>query len=85
MKRQGAVKSAFKACQVATGAAYLWYKNKEEGRETETQINSREKFDQNGYLFLPNAIVDPLNLYCPPPVDTDGKRLVGQQIYIRHH
>ena len=49
------------------------------------EINSREKFDQNGYLFVPNAIVDPLNLYCPPPVDTDGKRLVGQQIYIRHN
>ena len=46
------------------------------------EINSREKFDQNGYLFVPNAIVDPLNLYCPPPVDTEGKRLVGQQNYI---
>ena len=49
------------------------------------EINSREKFDQNGYLFVPNAIVDPLNLYCPPPVDTEGKRLVGQQNYVRHN
>ena len=49
------------------------------------EINSREKFDKNGYLFVPNAIVDPLNLYCPPPVDTEGKRLVGQQNYVRHN
>ena len=55
------------------------------GCRSKMEINSREKFDQNGYLFVPNAIVDPLNLYCPPPVDTDGKRLVGQQIYIRHN
>ena len=48
------------------------------------EINSREKFDQDGYLFVPNAIVDPLNLYCPPPVDTKGERLIGRQNYIGH-
>tara|TARA_B100000900_G_C20595228_1_gene723134 strand:- start:102 stop:746 length:645 start_codon:yes stop_codon:yes gene_type:complete len=48
------------------------------------EINSREKFDQDGYLFVPNAIVDPLNLYCPPPVDTKGERLIGKQSYIGH-
>ena len=47
------------------------------------EISSRKKFDQNGYLFVPNAIVDPLNLYCPPPVDTEGERLVGIQKYVR--
>ena len=55
------------------------------GCRSEMEISSRQKFDQDGYLFVPNAVADPLNLYCPPPVDTDGKRLVGQQTYIRHN
>lgn len=55
------------------------------GCRSKMEISSRKKFDQNGYLFVPNAIVDPLNLYCPPPVDTEGKRLVGQQKYVRHN
>ena len=49
------------------------------------EISSREKFDKDGYIFVPNAIVDPINLYCPPPVDTQGERLVGKQNYIRHN
>ena len=55
------------------------------GCRSKMEISSRQKFDQDGYLFVPNAVADPLNLYCPPPVDTDGKRLVGQQTYIRHN
>ena len=46
------------------------------------EISSREKFDQDGYLFVPNAIIDPINLFCPPLTDKDGKRLVGTQNYI---
>ena len=53
------------------------------GCRSKMEISSREKFDQNGYLFVPNAIVDPINLYCPPPVDDKGKRIVGQQKYVR--
>ena len=48
-------------------------------------ISPRNKFDQDGYLFVPNAVTDPENLYCPPPVDNEGKRLVGQQKYIRRN
>ena len=47
------------------------------------EISSREKFDKDGYLFVPNAISDPINLYCPPLTDKDGKRLVGTQNYVR--
>ena len=47
------------------------------------EISSREKFDEDGYLFVPNAIIDPINLYCPPLTDKDGKRLVGTQNYVR--
>ena len=47
------------------------------------EISSREKFDKDGYLFVPNAISDPINLYCPPLTDKEGKRLVGTQNYIR--
>ena len=46
------------------------------------EISSREKFDQDGYLFVPNAISDPINLFCPTLTDKDGKRLVGTQNYI---
>ena len=53
------------------------------GCRSKMEISSREKFDKDGYLFIPNAIIDPLNLYCPPLTDTDGKRLVGTQNYIR--
>ena len=47
------------------------------------EISSREKFDRDGYLFVPNAISDPINLYCPPLTDKEGKRLVGTNNYIR--
>ena len=46
-------------------------------------ISAREKFDQDGYLFVSNAVSDPENLYCPPPVDNEGQRLIGIQKYIR--
>ena len=46
-------------------------------------ISPREKFDQDGYLFVPNAITDPENLYCPPPVGNDGQRLTGIEKYFK--
>ena len=55
------------------------------GCRSKMEMSSREKFDKDGYLFIPNAIIDPINLYCPPLTDTDGKRLVGQQKYIRYN
>ena len=48
-------------------------------------ISAREKFDQDGYLFVSNAVSDPENLYCPPPVDNEGQRLIGIQKYIRNN
>ena len=36
----------------------------------------REVFDQNGYLYVPNA-VDFKSLYCSPPVDKEGQRITG--------
>ena len=53
------------------------------GCRSKMEISSREKFDKDGYLFVPNAISDPINLYCPPLTDKDGKRLVGTQNYVR--
>ena len=49
------------------------------------EISSREKFDRDGYLFVSNAVVDPINLYCPPPVDNEGQRLTGIQKYLKHN
>ena len=53
------------------------------GCRSKMEISSREKFDRDGYLFVPNAISDPINLYCPPLTDKEGKRLVGTNNYIR--
>ena len=53
------------------------------GCRSKMEISSRKKFDKDGYLFVPNAISDPINLYCPPLTDKEGKRLVGTQNYIR--
>ena len=53
------------------------------GCRSKMEISSREKFDKDGYLFVPNAIFDPINLYYPPLTDKEGKRLVGTQNYIR--
>ena len=36
----------------------------------------REVFDQNGYLYVPNA-VDFKSLYCSPPVNKEGQRITG--------
>ena len=55
------------------------------GGRTKMEISSREKFDRDGYLFVSNAVVDPINLYCPPPVDNDGQRLTGIQKYLKHN
>ena len=37
-----------------------------------------KSFEKNGYLYLPKLIGDCENIRCPPPVDSQGKRLVGQ-------
>ena len=42
----------------------------------------REVFDQNGYLYVPNA-VDFKSLYCSPPVDKEGQRITGMERHFR--
>ena len=31
------------------------------GCRSKMEISSRQKFDQDGYLFVPNAVADPIN------------------------
>ena len=46
---------------------------------TTTTMSKNEVFERNGYLFLPQLITDPQNLYCEPPLNAEtGKRLTGQ-------
>ena len=47
------------------------------------KMSSNEFFEKNGYLFVPGLIGDPENLFDPPPVDENGKRITGQMNYIR--
>jgi hypothetical protein len=42
-----------------------------------------KELEKNGYIFLPKLIEDPENLFCPPPVDQDGKRITGQLTFLR--
>lgn len=67
---------------VSTGGVY------EEGYQscatpTTTNMSKNESFEKNGYLFLPQLISDPENLYCPCPLNEMGERLTGQLNYHR--
>lgn len=67
---------------VSTGGVY------EEGYQscatpTTTNMSKNESFEKNGYLFLPQLISDPENLYCPCPLNEHGERLTGQLNYQR--
>ena len=67
---------------VSTGGVY------EEGYQscntpTTTTMSKNESFEKNGYLFLPQLISDPENLYCPCPLNEHGERLTGQLNYQR--
>ena len=42
----------------------------------------RKVFDQNGYLYVPDA-VDFKSLYCSPPVDKEGQRITGIERHFR--
>ena len=40
-------------------------------------MTDREKFDKDGYLFIPKLIIDPDNLYAEPPKDDNGLKISG--------
>ncbi len=40
-------------------------------------MTDREKFDKDGYLFIPKLIIDPDNLYVEPPKDDNGLKISG--------
>jgi len=50
---------------------------------TTNNMSKNKFFESNGYLFVPELIGDSKNLFDPPPVDEDGKRITGQINYIR--
>jgi len=50
---------------------------------TTINMSKNEFFEKNGYLYVPGLVVDPENLFDPPPVDENGKRISGQMNYVR--
>ena len=50
---------------------------------TTTKMSQNESFEKNGYLFIPDLVADPENMYCAPPLDENGNRLTGQLNYVR--
>lgn len=50
---------------------------------TTTNMSKNEFFEQNGYLFVHDLVVNPENLFNPPPVDENGKRISGQMSFVR--
>ena len=60
---------------VSTGGVY------EEGYQscatrTTTTMSKNESFEKNGYLYLPQLISDPENLYCACPLNEMGRDLL---------
>ena len=56
---------------------------KRESLPTTTNMTKNEFFEKNGYLPVKKLIIDPENIFCPPPVDQHGKRVTGQLTYWR--
>ena len=44
-------------------------------RRSKMEVN--KFFQENGYFYIPNLILDPEVLKCEPPHDQNGKRMVG--------
>ena len=42
-----------------------------------TKMEVNKFFQENGYLYIPNLIIDPESMKCDPPLDQNGNRMLG--------
>ena len=47
------------------------------GGRSKMEMTEYEQFMNDGYLYAPQLIIDPSNLYCPPPKDEKGNLAYG--------
>ena len=45
------------------------------------EVSNLQKLNNDGYLFAPEIIIDPKNLYFPPPKDENNNNKIGALVY----
>ena len=45
------------------------------------EVSNLQKLNNDGYLYAPEIIMDPKNLYFPPPKDENNNNKIGALVY----
>lgn len=51
------------------------------GNGTKMEVSNLQKLNNDGYLYAPKIIMDPKNLYFPPPKDENNNNRTGALVY----
>ena len=51
------------------------------GDGTKMEVSNLQKLNNDGYLYAPEIIIDPKNLYFPPPKDENNNNKIGALVY----
>ena len=51
------------------------------GNGTKMEVSNLQKLNNDGYLYAPEIIMDPKNLYLPPPKDENNNNKTGALVY----
>ena len=51
------------------------------GNRTKMEVSNLQKLNNDGYLYAPKIIMDPKNLYFPPPKDENNNNKTGALVY----
>ena len=51
------------------------------GNGTKMEVSNLQKLNNDGYLYAPKIIMDPKNLYFPPPKDENNNNKTGALVY----
>ena len=51
------------------------------GGRTKMEVSNLQKLNDDGYLYVPEIIIDPSNLYLSPPKDENNNNKVGALFY----
>ena len=51
------------------------------GNRTKMEVSNLQKLNNDGYLYAPEIIIDPKNLYFPPPKDENNNNKICALVY----
>ena len=51
------------------------------GDGTKMEVSNLQKLNNDGYLYAPEIIMDPKNLYFSPPKDENNNNKIGALVY----